>query len=202
MNAPDFDTLLNFFKALANENRLKLLGILSQAECSVEDLAARLELKEPTVSHHLMKLKELNLVEMRSLGNTHLYKLNGDTLSSLNKSLFSAEQMANWAKDIPAEAWEEKVLSNYLNGERIVEIPASRKKRFVILKWLVNKFDLGRTYTEKEVNGIIKRHYQDSATLRREFIGYQLMQRDRGIYERLAETYWQDEQIIMKQKNS
>ncbi|MDJ0573436.1 MAG: metalloregulator ArsR/SmtB family transcription factor [Pleurocapsa sp. MO_192.B19] len=66
MNSPDFDTLLNFFKVLANENRLKLVGILSQTECSVEDLAARLELKEPTISHHLMKLKELNLVEMRS----------------------------------------------------------------------------------------------------------------------------------------
>ena len=56
MNPPDFDIILNFFKALANENRLKLVGILSQVECSVEDLAARLELKEPTVSHHLMKL--------------------------------------------------------------------------------------------------------------------------------------------------
>ncbi|WP_019505436.1 metalloregulator ArsR/SmtB family transcription factor [Pleurocapsa sp. PCC 7319] len=81
MNAPDFNTLLDFFKVLANENRLKLVGILSQAECSVEDLAARLELKEPTISHHLMKLKELNLVKMRSSGNTHLYKLNADTLS-------------------------------------------------------------------------------------------------------------------------
>ncbi|MEY2834102.1 MAG: hypothetical protein RLZZ574_3362, partial [Cyanobacteriota bacterium] len=29
-----------------------------------------------TVSHHLIKLKELKLVEMRSHGNTHLYQLN------------------------------------------------------------------------------------------------------------------------------
>ena len=63
----DFDRLLNFFKVLSNESRLKLLGILSQTECSVEDLAARLQLKEPTVSHHLNKLKELDLVMMRSL---------------------------------------------------------------------------------------------------------------------------------------
>lgn len=201
MNSPDFDTLLNFFKALSNENRLKLVGILSQAECSVEDLAARLQLKEPTISHHLMKLKELNLVKMRSLGNSHLYKLNRDTLSSLNKSLFTSEQMANWIEDIPVEAWEEKVLQNYLKSDRIVEIPASRKKRFVILKWLVNKFDLGRTYTEKEVNEIIKRHHPDSATLRREFIGYNLMKRERGIYERLAENFWKDEREIMKAKN-
>ena len=198
MNAPDFDTLLNFFKALANENRLKLVGILSQTECSVEDLAARLHLKEPTVSHHLMKLKELDLVQMRTLGNTHLYKLNRDTLSSLNKSLFTSEQMANWTKDISAQAWSEKVLKSYLEGERILEIPASRKKRLVILQWLVSKFDFGRTYSEKEINQIIKRHHPDSATLRREFIGYNLMTRTRGIYERLPETLWKDETEIMQ----
>lgn len=201
MTSLDFDTLLNFFKVLANENRLKLIGILSQTECSVEDLAARLHLKEPTVSHHLGKLKELDLVEMRSLGNTHLYKLNANTLSGLNKSLFTPQQMANWTKDIPAEAWSEKVLKSYVNGDRLTEIPASRKKRLVILKWLVAKFDLGRTYTEKEVNEIIKRHHPDSATLRREFIGYKLMKRDNGIYERLAENMWQSEREIMKQKN-
>jgi predicted transcriptional regulator len=201
MNSPNFDTLLNFFKVLANENRLKLVGILSQAECSVEDLAARLQLKEPTVSHHLMKLKELNLVKMRSQGNTHFYKLNGDTLSGLNKSLFTSEQMSNWIEDIPVQAWEEKVFRSYLIGDRITEIPASRKKRLVILKWLVNKFDLERTYTEKEVNQIIKRHHPDSATLRREFIGYNLMKRDNSIYERLPEDLWQSEQEIMKQKN-
>ncbi|MGL4338201.1 MAG: metalloregulator ArsR/SmtB family transcription factor [Turicibacter sp.] len=201
MNSPDFDTLLSFFKVLANENRLKLVGILSQAECSVEDLAARLELKEPTVSHHLMKLKELNLVKMRSHGNTHFYQLNGDTLSNLNKSLFTSEQMANWTKDIPVEAWESKVLKSYINSDKITEIPASRKKRLIILKWLVNKFNFGRSYTEKEVNEIIKLYHPDSATLRREFIGYQLMKRDQGIYERLDENLWQSEKEIMKQKN-
>ena len=195
----NFDTLLNFFKVLANENRLKLVGILSQTECSVEDLAARLQLKEPTVSHHLNKLKELNLVEMRSQGNAHLYKLNADTLTSLNKSLFTPEQMANWTKNIPSEAWEEKVLRNYINSDRLVELPASRKKRQVILKWLVNKFEPVRTYTEKEVNTIIGCYYDDYATVRREFIGYQLMRRDNAIYQRLAVDNWQSETEINEQ---
>lgn len=65
MNPPDLQTLLQFFKVMANESRLKLIGILAQHECSVEELAALLRLKEPTVSHHLAKLKELGLVEMR-----------------------------------------------------------------------------------------------------------------------------------------
>lgn len=195
----DFDTLLNFFKVLANENRLKLVGILSQAECSVEDLAARLQLKEPTVSHHLNKLKELNLVAMRSQGNTHFYQLNVDTLSNLNKSLFSPEQMASWTDDIPVSAWSAKVLQDYLNGDRLKEIPASRKKRRVVLQWLVEKFELTRTYTEKEVNQILSKYHDDYATLRREFIGYQLMQRNNGIYQRLASDNWQSESEIARQ---
>ena len=192
----DFDTLLSFFKVLANENRLKLVGILSQTECSVEDLAARLQLKEPTVSHHLNKLKELDLVAMRSQGNTHFYQLNVDTLSNLNKSLLSPEQMSSWTQNIPTDAWEEKVLKNYLNGDRLKEIPASRKKRLVVLQWLVEKFELTRTYTEKEVNQILSKYYNDYATLRREFIGYQLMQRNNGIYQRLASNNWQNETEI------
>ena len=196
MNNFDFDTLLSFFKVLANENRLKLVGILSQTECSVEDLAARLQLKEPTVSHHLNKLKELDLVAMRSQGNTHLYQLNVDTLSDLNKSLLSPEQMSSWTKDIRASAWEDKVLQNYLDGDRLKEIPASCKKRLVVLRWLVEKFELARIYTEKEVNQILSEYYDDYATLRREFIGYQLMQRDNSIYQRLESVNWQNETEI------
>ncbi|HAT45351.1 MAG TPA: ArsR family transcriptional regulator, partial [Ktedonobacter sp.] len=70
MPEEDFQTLLQFFKALGDENRLKLLGILANREQSVEELAAQLQLKTPTVSHHLAKLKELDLVSMRSEGNT------------------------------------------------------------------------------------------------------------------------------------
>ncbi|NEP18512.1 MAG: winged helix-turn-helix transcriptional regulator, partial [Leptolyngbya sp. SIO4C1] len=50
MAAPQFETLLAFFKALANESRLKLVGLLAQREHSVEEMAALLQLKEPTVS--------------------------------------------------------------------------------------------------------------------------------------------------------
>ena len=200
MASVDFNTLLNFFKVLANENRLKLVGMLSQREYSVEELAAQLQLKEPTVSHHLGKLKELDLVSMRPEGNTHFYSLNSEALSQLNKSVFTTEQMATWAKDVTPEAWEEKILKNYLEGDRITKIPASRKKRLVILQWLINKFEMNIDYTERQINEIIKRYHFDYATLRREFIGYQMMEREKGIYKRLPTNLWKSEAEIMKQK--
>jgi predicted transcriptional regulator len=191
MSTVEFDQLLEFFKALSNESRLKLVGILAQQECSVEELAALLELKEPTISHHLTRLKGLNLVQMRSQGNTHLYRLNSDRLQTLNKAIFSPDQIATLTENIPADAWETKVLTTFLAGDRLTAIPASRKKRWVILKWLIQKFDPETRYPEKRVNEIIQAHHWDSATLRREFIGYQFMQRENNVYWRLPETAWQ-----------
>lgn len=194
MEQQEFHTLLLFFKVLADESRLKILGVLANRECSVEELAALLKLKEPTVSHHLAKLKELHLVNMRSLGNTHLYQLNNKALQSISKDIFSPNQMASLADNIEGEAWERKVLKNFLEGDyltnehdvRLKDIPASRKKRLVILKWLAEQFEVGVNYPESTVNNILKRYHPDCATLRRELIGYQLMQRQNAVYWRLS----------------
>ena len=55
MGTEEFQTLLQLFKALANEDRLKILGILATRERSIGELATLLDLKAPTVSHHLSR---------------------------------------------------------------------------------------------------------------------------------------------------
>lgn len=196
MNKEQFQTLLQFFKALADESRLKILGILANQECSVEELAALMQLKEPTVSHHLAKLKELNLVTMRPEGNSRIYQLDSEVLQNISKEVFTPEQIASLIEDVDVEAWESKVLNNYLAvdhsstelTQRLKEIPASRKKRLVVLKWLASKFDLEVNYSECDVNDILKRYHPDYATLRRELVMNQLMQRDNGVYWRVAQV--------------
>ena len=78
---------LRFFKVLDGESRLRILGILTTRECSVEELAAILSLRAPTVSHHLGQLKALGLVRMRTDGNMHLYALGLEALQSLSKNV-------------------------------------------------------------------------------------------------------------------
>ena len=56
------DELLQFFKALADANRLKMVGLLAQHPRSGEELAALLDLKASTVSHHLSRLAGAGLV--------------------------------------------------------------------------------------------------------------------------------------------
>ncbi len=167
-----------------------MLGILAQQECSVEQLAALLYLKEPTVSHHLAKLRDLELVSLAPQGNTHLYRLNLDRLQSLTKEIFNPAQLQLLTADVKVTDWETKVLNSFVKYDRIVEIPASRKKRLVLLQWLAQKFDIDRDYPEAELNAVLKTYHEDSATLRREFIGYNLMTRSNGIYRRLPQAEW------------
>lgn len=184
MTQLELDALLQFFKVLADESRLKILGLLANRACSVDELSEALQLKPPTVSHHLAKLKAMGLVAMRAEGNSHVYWLDGEALRGLSKDLLTTEKMAALVPST-GDQYEQKVLRDFLEGERLKEIPASRKKREVVLRWLVEHFEPELRYTEAQVNEILKRHHPDFATLRREFIGHKLMTRDLGLYWRL-----------------
>jgi hypothetical protein len=175
-------TALRFFKALADESRLRIVGILAGGACSVDELSAQLELRGPTVSHHLAHLRELGLVTMRAEGNVHVYRLEVDALRELSRAVFAPERMVALADDVEAEAWQRKVLRDFFDGQQLKEIPASRKKRAVILEWLATRFQAGVRYREVDVNELLRRHHPDPATLRRELVGAGLLQREQSIY--------------------
>jgi DNA-binding transcriptional ArsR family regulator len=177
--------LVDVFKALAHESRLKILGLLAEQEYSVADLARLLDLRDPTVSHHLSKLHELELVTMRQEGTTHYYRLNNETLERLRKDFLSPASVASYAAATENNDADSRVLRAFVDGERLKDIPASFKKRVVVLRWLAEKFEMGREYEEKEVNAIIKQHHPDASTLRREFIMNKFMSRDHGVYWRV-----------------
>ena len=185
MKQNELKLLIQFFKVLADENRLKIIGLLSAGERSVEELASILKIKEPTVSHHLNKFKELNLVKMNAEGNTHNYQFNTNVLIDMSREIFKPEKFSILADGIDEKNWDKRVLKNFLYKDRLLGIPVSRKKRLVVLKWLVNKFKRNAKYSEREINETIKKHHPDYATLRREFIINKLMNREKGIYWRI-----------------
>jgi hypothetical protein len=188
---PDADiaTLLAFFKAMANESRLRIVGLLAERERSVQELAELLDLKEPTVSHHLAALKALDLVSVRAEGVTRWHALKSETLTHFNRALLDDKDVAAMAA--PAQSWEDKVLATFVAPDgAIAQIPASRRKRWIVLRWLAERFEDGRRYPEAEVNAIIQRSHWDSATLRRELVGYRMLARENQVYWRLAEPQW------------
>ena len=189
MTGQDTSVLLRHFKALGNESRLKLVGLVADRERSVQELAVLLALKEPTVSHHLAVLKEAGLVAMRIDGNTHWYWLDLCALRRLNQSVFSAH-LSRVPYEADGQVWEREILHNFIENDRLTKIPDPRKKRWVVLKWLARRFALDSRYSEAQVNAVLKRHHPDAATLRRELVGYRMLERNRGIYRRTPESDW------------
>jgi DNA-binding transcriptional ArsR family regulator len=184
MTDENTQTLLRFFKALSDESRLKIVGILATRECSVEELAGLLTLKEPTVAHHLGKLRELELVHARRQGAAAVYSLKGDVLRRMNRELLATGNLNALDDDAAPRSRERSVLSNFLDGERLKQVPVTFSKRLVVLQWLADKFEPGLRYPEADVNEIIKRHHPDYAWLRRELVDNGFMQREAGVYWR------------------
>jgi hypothetical protein len=190
MTETDVASLLRFFKALAHESRLRLLGFVAQRERSVQELAGLLGLTEPTTSHHLALLHQAGLVDLRVEGNLHWYAFEPSKLAPLAKSILSRQDVAGWAGEAKTEA-PDRLIQNYLEPDgRLRLIPAARKKRYPVLAWLATHFDFDRRYREAEVNEILQARYWDSATLRRELVGYKMLARDKGIYWRIPEGEW------------
>jgi DNA-binding transcriptional ArsR family regulator len=81
----------NLLDALADPARQDLVQVLARAELNVSDIAARVTLSRPTVSHHLLVLKRAGLVRARKQGREVYYRLNKDrivgTLQGLLDSL-------------------------------------------------------------------------------------------------------------------
>ena len=185
MTDEQFTRLLQFFQVFSNESRLRLIGHLANGERSVGELAQLLNLKEPTVSHHLAELKELGLVEARAEGNLRIYRLNTRVLEALSKDIFA---QPNLAALVPRSelSEDERILRTWVKNGRLVEIPAQEKKKQVVVRWLADQIDPERRWTEREFNQWLAQFNEDYATLRRYLVDGGYMARENGIYWRTS----------------
>jgi predicted transcriptional regulator len=180
--------LLQFFKVLADEKRLQIVGLLARQDYSVEELAAILDLSPATVSHHLHRLVEAELVRASADQHYHVYSLQLQSLRERAQDLLSKDVWQEPVENLDLDAYDRKVLRDYMDAEtgRLKSIPHQWKKREVILGYLLKQFEFGRRYTEREVNEIIGRTHDDYATLRRALIDSRRLARDHEIYWRVA----------------
>ncbi|HLB49977.1 MAG TPA: metalloregulator ArsR/SmtB family transcription factor [Anaerolineales bacterium] len=177
--------LLTFFKALADETRLKIVGLLAQESFSGEQLAAIMKIKPATVSHHLSKLAEASLVTVEQEGHAKLYRLRLDAVHEMAGRLLAKDALPQMAKDVDVDAYDRKVLRDFSRRDgTLKEIPAQQKKLQAILRHIVKAFEPGRQYTEGQVNEIIARFHADTASLRRAMTDFKFMQRADGKYWR------------------
>jgi len=176
----DPQELTQFFKALSDPNRLKIVGLLAQEARTVEQLAALLGLGASTTSHHLSRLTKAGLVSARAEGHYARYSLQTETLKQMARRLDQVAGLPGLAEYQPA-GYDAKVLKNFTGADgRIHTFPAQEKKLLVLLRHVLQSFEPGVRYTEKQVNEILSRFNDDTAFLRRSLVSFKMMARQGG----------------------
>ncbi len=66
------------FKAVGDKNRYRLICLLGKAKegMNVTQMTSELGLAQPTVTHHLNILREVDAVDSEKAGRENIYKLN------------------------------------------------------------------------------------------------------------------------------
>lgn len=188
------EKIVNYHKALADPTRLRLLLLLSQGEMHGQALAEKLNLSQPTVTHHAAKLREAALIKERRDKNTVYFKLNPEFISSgaeASLQFIFSKGARNMEEKSPENSLKESVLRNFFSKDgRLRQIPAQYKKKLIALQYMVEKLEPGVVYSEKEINEFIKQFHEDFATIRREFIMHQFMYRANDKYELNPQEIW------------
>ncbi|MCM2276683.1 MAG: metalloregulator ArsR/SmtB family transcription factor [Oligoflexia bacterium] len=78
-----FALLAETFQALGDPTRVQIVWTLSQGELCVGDLARKVGMSQPAVSHHLRTLRNLKLVRVRRDGRTSYYAIDDDHIGRL-----------------------------------------------------------------------------------------------------------------------
>jgi hypothetical protein len=85
------------------------------------------------------------------------------------------------------EAWsaqEVEILGRFFSGSRLTTIPAGRAKRRLVLERLVQEFEPGLRYPEREVDSTLQMFHPDYASLRRYMVDEGFLTRAEGVYWR------------------
>ncbi|MBI5640280.1 MAG: metalloregulator ArsR/SmtB family transcription factor [Nitrospirae bacterium] len=118
--------LMNIFKALSEETRLRILKLLERGELCVCDIVTALDMVQPKVSFHLAALKEAGFIKDRKQGKWTHYSLD-------DSDFFRRFLLLSVLERMPEEAVskDRKRLGDFLQGKTAKGkfVPTEDKKR-------------------------------------------------------------------------
>lgn len=79
----ELENLTQLFKVLGDPSRMRILFQIGSAEACVSEVAARLNMSESAVSHHIRILRMNGLVRWRRSGKTIYYVLKDNHVRSI-----------------------------------------------------------------------------------------------------------------------
>jgi len=166
--------MLDILKALSDADRLRIIGLLTQRKASRADIVERLNLPLREVVDHLDFLESVAVIRQQD----GRYELDENRLSTLARDGLAGERL--YYVPVPEiDPASRKVLKAYLHADgSIRQIPNQPAKLLIILNYLLQAFAPSSTYSEKEVNQILRRFHEDTAALRRYLVDAKMLDRE------------------------
>jgi hypothetical protein len=190
----DNNELLDFVKALAHADRLKIVGLLAQKPARMAEITEELSLPTREVFSHLAFLEYVGVVHKKN----DQYELDTDGLETLARRQFEGKRQSFDPEPAPGKK-QQKILATFLNADGTIrQVPNSRTqpaKFRVVLEYILAAFEVGTVYTEKEVNGIIRRFNEDVSGLRRDLIDAGMLARERD-----GSKYWRNPELVKRRQ--
>jgi len=157
---------VSLFKALADESRLKIISMLLRQDCYAQYLANKLNLSAPTITYHMDKLEKAKVVYSTKIQHYIIYSINREIMDTqigmLIKSAIAYDEKMTY---------EDKVIENFFEYGRLKTIPAQLKKREIVIAHIAARFELAKTYSEKDLVSEIIEIHDDYCTIKRDLIG-------------------------------
>jgi len=168
---------------LLDHDRLAVAGALAARPMTTDELVQATGREDRAVLACLGELRNAGLV-----GHTDgRYELDLDALRRAAKQQTEVELPMDPAIGFGMTDDERVVLERFFAGRTLIEFPSQRAKQLVVLQRLALEFDLGRRYTEREVNETLFPFFEDWSTLRRHLV-------DEGFLDRASigggNQYW------------
>ncbi len=166
--------------------RLAVLGTAAVAPVDAAALASALGIETKDVLLAIVRLQETGLLD----GGR---RLSVETLQRLGSELPTRDGADARVTDGPWDDEEATVLRRFFDGTRLIQIPAQRAKRLIVLERLAQEFEPGLRYGEREVSFTLQLWYHDYAALRRYLVDEGFLTRADGVYWRTGGRYGTEE---------
>lgn len=170
-------SVTDFLRIVVDPVRLAVLGAAATQVVDPDLLSDGLRVPLKRVQREIGSLVEAGLL-------TRDLRLDREALVELAKQMPSEPAIDESLLDGRWSEEEAAVLGRFFSGSRLVEIPATRSKRLLVLERLVQEFEPGLRYDEREVNFTLQLFHPDYAALRRYLVDEGLLTRAQGVYWR------------------
>ena len=81
----DYIVHARIFKALSDENRLRILDLLKEKDRNASELLQAMDFGQSTLSHHMKLLLNAEVVSARKQGKWVIYSMNDKALARMNE---------------------------------------------------------------------------------------------------------------------